>query len=66
MGKFVKEFFSIHDVVIMSATFVLAFAGMIWKAQSGVVVIPFLAGIVLYIISKVYEKNPLRPSCFSK
>jgi sterol desaturase/sphingolipid hydroxylase (fatty acid hydroxylase superfamily) len=52
VGKFVKEFFSIHDVVIMSATFVLAFASMIWKAQSGVAVIPFLAGIVLYIISE--------------
>jgi 4-hydroxysphinganine ceramide fatty acyl 2-hydroxylase len=50
--KYVKEFFSVKDVTIMFATAFISVGLMIASARSFIVFIPFVVGILLYMISE--------------
>ncbi|GGJ66210.1 sterol desaturase/sphingolipid hydroxylase (fatty acid hydroxylase superfamily) [Anoxybacillus voinovskiensis] len=52
MGKYIKEFFSVKDIVFMSATAFISLVATAVLAQSWFVFLPFFLGIVLYVVSE--------------
>ncbi|WP_027410439.1 sterol desaturase family protein [Anoxybacteroides tepidamans] len=66
--KYVKEFFSVKDVAMMSATAFISVVLMINYAKSATVLLPFLIGVILYILSEYlthrfifHMKSPRHP-----
>jgi 4-hydroxysphinganine ceramide fatty acyl 2-hydroxylase len=52
MKGYVKEFFSVKDVIVITITVCISFVTAIIKARNVSVVIPFFIGVFLYIVSE--------------